>query len=297
MLARAPGLGRYYEYDNVDSDTHLQGPRWRRLAQRAPHGQGALPGRVRCPARGFECGQGLAQGVLRQARQGEPWGPIHGIFHAVNQLHGQMHRQALFAHRRGGRRGAGLGDSLRLRDDGVEVVPASTWLVGVEKALAGESGAETLLRGHLEALPADRWAYVLVDCPPTLGLLTVNALAAVQAVLVPVEAHVMALQGLAQLLQTVDVVKARLNPALALAGILACRVHARTRHAQEVVEELRRRFGDLVYHVVIRDNVRLAECPSFGCPITHYAPRSPGAEDYRALATEILQRQGDAAHA
>ena len=179
------------------------------------------------------------------------------------------------------------------RTAGVEIVPASTWLVGVEKALAGEIGAETLLRRHLETLPADRWAYVVVDCPPTLGLLTVNALAAVQTVLVPVEAHVMALQGLAQLLQTVEVVQARLNPALTIAGLLACRVHARTRHAQEVVEELRRRFGDLVYHVVIRDNVRLAECPSFGCPITNYAPRSPGAEDYRALAAELLQRQGD----
>jgi chromosome partitioning protein len=176
---------------------------------------------------------------------------------------------------------------------GVDLVPASTWLVGVDKTLAGEIGAETLLRRHLEALPADRWAYVLVDCPPTLGLLTVNALAAVQAVLVPVETHVMALQGLAQLLQTVDIIKARLNPALAIAGILACRVNARTRHAQEVVEELRRRFGPLVYQAVIRENVRLAECPSFGCPITHYDPRSTGAEDYRALAAEVLQRQGD----
>ena len=180
---------------------------------------------------------------------------------------------------------------------GGDLVPASTWLVGVEKALAGEIGAETLLRRHLEALPTARWDYLLIDCPPTLGLLTVNALAAVQGLLVPVEAHVMALQGLAQLLQTVAVIQARLNPALSIAGILACRVHARTRHAQEVVEELRRRFGDLVYQVVIRDNVRLAECPSFGCPITHYAPRSPGAEDYRALAAEIRQRQGDVPHA
>ena len=179
---------------------------------------------------------------------------------------------------------------------GVALVPASTWLVGVEKALAGEVGAETLLRGHLAALPADRWDDLVIDCPPTLGLLTVNALAAVQALLVPVEAHVMALQGLAQLLQTVEVVQARLNPALTLAGILACRVHAHTRHAQEVVEELRRRFGDLVYQGVIRDNVRLAECPSFGCPITQYAPRSPGAADYRALAAELLQRQGEVPH-
>jgi chromosome partitioning protein len=173
---------------------------------------------------------------------------------------------------------------------GVDLVPASPWLVGVDKALAGEIGAETLLRRQVEALPADRWDYLLIDCPPSLGLLTVSALAAVQAVLVPVEAHVMALQGLAQLLQTVEVVQARLQPTLTIAGILACRVHARTRHAQEVVEELRRRFGALVYQVVIRDNVRLAECPSFGCPITHYAPRSPGAEDYRALAAEVMAR-------
>ena len=174
-------------------------------------------------------------------------------------------------------------------------MPASTWLVGVEKALAGEIGAETLLRRHLETLPADRWAYVVVDCPPTLGLLTVNALAAVQTVLVPVEAHVMALQGLAQLLQTVDVVQARLNPALTIAGILACRVHARTRHAQEV-EELRRRLGtwSITWSSATTSawrNVRPLAAPLLT------TPRSPGAEDYRALATEILQRQGDAAHA
>nr|BAL59203.1 chromosome partitioning protein Soj [Candidatus Acetothermum autotrophicum] len=173
----------------------------------------------------------------------------------------------------------------------VSMVPASPWLVGVEKALAGEVGAETILRRHVHTIPPDRWDYLLIDCPPALGILTINALAAVSEVLVPVEAHVMALEGLAQLVQTVDVVKERLNPELEISGILACRVDGRTRHAQEVVEQLQSRFGDLVYKTVIRENVRLAECPSFGKPIMHYDPRSYGAQDYRALAAEVIRQE------
>ena len=175
---------------------------------------------------------------------------------------------------------------------GVDLVPSSAWLVGVEKILAGEVGAETILRRHLERLPSDRWDYVLLDCPPTLGILTVNALAAAQELLVPVEAHVMALSGLAQLLKTVEVVKDRLNPDLKISGILACRVDARTRHAREVVEQLRQRSGSLVYQTVIRENIRLAECPSFGQPITLYDPKSAGAADYRGLADEIISQEG-----
>jgi len=174
----------------------------------------------------------------------------------------------------------------------VEIIPASPWLVGVEKALAAEVGAETVLRGKLDAMPP-RWDYVLIDCAPTLGILTVSALAAAREILVPVEAHVMALSGLAQLLQTVSVVRERLNPELELAGILACRVDARTRHALEIVEQLRERFGGAVYQTIIRENIRLAECPSFGIPITQYDTRSAGAYDYRQLAEEVA-RQTDA---
>jgi chromosome partitioning protein len=175
---------------------------------------------------------------------------------------------------------------------GVEVVPSSAWLVGVDKILVGEVGAETILRRHLERLPAGRWDYIFFDCPPTLGILTINALAAVRELLVPVEAHVMALSGLAQLLHTVEVIKDRLNPELKVSGILACRVDSRTRHAREVVEQLRQRSGDLVYQTVIRENIRLAECPSFGQPITQYDPKSAGAADYRALAQEIINQEG-----
>ena len=175
---------------------------------------------------------------------------------------------------------------------GVDVAPSSAWLVGVEKFLAGAVGAETILKRQLSKLPKERWDYVLIDCPPTLGILTINALAAVRELLVPVEAHVMALAGLAQLLHTVEVVQERLNPELEVSGVLACRVDNRTRHAREVVDMLRKRSGNLVYQTIIRENVRLAECPSFGKPITQYDPRSHGAEDYRALAQEVIHQEG-----
>jgi chromosome partitioning protein len=174
--------------------------------------------------------------------------------------------------------------------DGVEVIPSSSWLVGAEKALAGEVGAETILRRRLAALKGP-WQYILIDCPPALGLLTVNALAAAQEVLVTVESHVMALSGLTRLLETLEVVKERLNPDIKMAGILACRVDARTRHAQEVVEQLQNRFGSLVYKTLIRENVRLAECPSFGLPITLYDPQCNGAADYRQLATDVIRQE------
>lgn len=172
---------------------------------------------------------------------------------------------------------------------GVDLVPSSAWLVGAEKALASEVGAETILRRRLKAV-AGTYDVALIDTPPTLGILTVGALVAADEVLVPVEAHVMALNGLAQLLRTVGTVRDRLNEDLRLLGIVACRVDARTRHAQDVVEELRKRFPAEVFRTAVRENVRLAEAPSFGQPVTAYDPRSTGAEDYRALADEVLGR-------
>jgi len=179
---------------------------------------------------------------------------------------------------------------VNVHNGNVSIIPSSSWLVGAEKALAAEVGAETILRKKLAALP-DSWDYLLLDCPPSLGVLTVNALAAAQEVLVPVEAHVMALQGLAALLRTVDVVQDRLNPGLKVSGIVACRVDGRTRHALDVVEKIRERFGDLVFQTAIRENVRVAEAYSFAKPITDYDPRSAGAEDHRALASEVLRQE------
>jgi len=174
--------------------------------------------------------------------------------------------------------------------EGVSLIPSSPWLVGIEKALAGEVGTETILQRKISQIPPS-FDYFLIDCPPNLSTLTVNALVAVNEVLVPVEAHVMALNGLAQLVQTIDMVKERLNSKVAISGILACRVDFRTRHATEVINKLKEHFGNLVYNVSIRENIRLAECPSFGQPITLYDTKSAGAEDYRALAAEIIKQE------
>lgn len=173
----------------------------------------------------------------------------------------------------------------------VDLIPSSTWLIGAEKTLAAEIGAETVLRRKCYRLAKDRWDYLLIDCPPTLGLLTINALSTVNEVLVPVEAHVMALQGLAQIVKTVQTIRERLNAALAITGILACRVDGRTRHCLEVLAQLREHFGDLVHATVIRENVRLAEAPSFAAPITVYDRASAGAEDYLALAAEVIKQE------
>lgn len=174
---------------------------------------------------------------------------------------------------------------------GIVVGPASAWLLGLDKALARVHDAEFVLRRHVDDLSEQDWDYVLMDCPPTLGILTVSALVAAREVLIPVEAHVLALRGLVQLLQTVDLVTNRLNSDLEVTGILACRVKRQTRHAREVIGELRSRFGNLVFETVIRESIRLAECPSFGLPITRYCPRCAGAEDFRALALEVVQQE------
>lgn len=171
----------------------------------------------------------------------------------------------------------------------VSVVPASQWLVGVDRLVAGEPGAETIFRRALGKLPA-KWDLVLLDCPPSLGLLSVSALVAASSVLVPVEASSLGLAGLTGLLQTVETVRDRLNPSLTVGAILACRVDTRTNLGRDVVDDLRRRFPKLVLQTTIRESVRLKEAWSFSQPVTAYAPTSSGAEDYRAVAVELLNR-------
>lgn len=174
---------------------------------------------------------------------------------------------------------------------GVDVVPCSTWLVGVEKLLAHEVGAESILKMHMNALEQRGYDYVLIDCPPTLGILTVNALCAAHEVIVPVETRFMALSGLVQLLHTIDMIKQRLNPALRIAGIVPCRVDNRTKHAQEVVKELKQSFTQLLYKTAIRENIKLSEASSYGKPIVYYDTKSNGAQDYRALAKEVVKQE------
>ncbi len=173
--------------------------------------------------------------------------------------------------------------------DRIDIIPSSSWLIGLEKRLAQEVGAETILKQKLEL--TKKWDYLIIDCPPTLGILTINALTTAQEIIVPVEARIMALSGLIQLLQTIKVIKERLNPKLRISGIVPCRVDYRTNHAKEVVKELRTNFKDKMYKTTIRENVRLAEAPSYLLPITQYDPNCNGAHDYRMLAKEVIRQE------
>jgi len=172
---------------------------------------------------------------------------------------------------------------------GVELVAASPWLVGLERALSGEVGIEGLLREAIKALPDGRWDYLLMDCPPSLGLLSVSALVAADEVLVPVEASTMALQGLAALMRTIEGVKARLHPELKILGLLLCRVD-RTRIAKAVEGSLRGKFEELVFSACIPENVKVREAWGHSKPITIYAPNSKAALAYRAVARELEER-------
>ncbi|MBM3537487.1 MAG: ParA family protein [Alphaproteobacteria bacterium] len=174
---------------------------------------------------------------------------------------------------------------------GVDCIPSTRGLNGAERQLAREMSAETTLKRRIAGMAGARWDYLLIDTPPTLGLLTLNALAASDELIVPVEAHVLALAGVAQLFDTVRTVNERLNPSLTIAGIVACRVDTRTRHASDVVDSLRHTFTSQVFKTEVRENIRLAEAPSFHQPITTYDPRSTGALDYRALAREVLAQE------
>ena len=175
---------------------------------------------------------------------------------------------------------------------GVKLVPSSAWLAGVDKALAGEIGGELILREALAEI-SHPWDFILLDCPPNLGLLTISALCAAQEVLVPVEVSSMALAGLVKVMQIVERVRDRLNPSLTVTEILICRADARTNLSREVVARLREHFGTLVMNTMVRETVRLREAWSFSQPVTAYDPRGRGAEDYRAVAVELLERRNN----
>jgi len=175
-----------------------------------------------------------------------------------------------------------------LRD--LHIVSSSPLLAGVEKTLATEVAAETILKFKISVME-NQWDYLLFDCPPTLGILSLNALTAAGEVLIPVEAHVMALHGLVQLLKTINLVKQKLNPTLKITGILPCRVDFRTKHSQEVLNQLKNRFNGQICQSIIRENIRLAEAPLHLKPITVYDSYCNGTHDYRKLAQEIIGQE------
>jgi len=176
---------------------------------------------------------------------------------------------------------------------GVHLIPANLDLSGADLELAGAAGREYLLK---EALSDQRNVtnvnpdYLLIDCPPSLGLLSLMALTAAKEVWIPLQMEYLALQGLSRLLQTVGVVKKRLNPSLEITGIIGTRFDSRRNLNKEVLTKIREYFGGKVFKTVIRENIALAEAPSFGKTIFEYRARSHGAEDYESLCREILRR-------
>jgi chromosome partitioning protein len=173
---------------------------------------------------------------------------------------------------------------------GVDLVPATLALAGAELTLAGRFGRELLLRTALAEVRRD-YDYILIDSPPSLGIFTVNALTAADAVIVPLQAHVFALKALPQLEETISIVR-QLNPSLTVGGIVITMMDRRTSVNQVVEEEARRQYGGLVFNAVIPFNIKLVEAPAAGLPISIYAPDSSGARAYHDLAQEVAQRYG-----
>jgi len=172
---------------------------------------------------------------------------------------------------------------------GVAIAPSSPALAGAEVELVTVSGREGRLRSLLDDFAGD-FTFVLIDCPPSLGLLSVNALVAADGVIVPVQCEYLSLEGLGHLMQTLELVRKRLNPGLKLTGVLMTMYDARTNLSTQVVEEVGKHFPHERFNTVIARSVRLGEAPSFGLPIGAYAPASSGALAYRALAGELLRR-------
>ncbi|MGV8955338.1 MAG: ParA family protein, partial [Cypionkella sp.] len=178
----------------------------------------------------------------------------------------------------------------------VAIVPSTMDLLGVELTIAGQADRAFKLRNAFKALgeltinerPV---SYVLIDCPPSLNLLTVNSLVAADAVLVPLQCEFFALEGLSQLLQTIEQIRSTLNPKLSIQGVVMTMFDKRNSLSEQVLQDVRSEMGDLVYETVIPRNVRLAEAPSYGKPALLYDLKSAGSQAYLRLATEVIRRE------
>ena len=195
----------------------------------------------------------------------------------------------------------GLAHTRQWVNENLAVVPAHLDLAAAEMELAGEVGREMILRDKL-AEDSESFDYMILDCPPSLGVLTINALVAVEEVFLPLQPHFLALHGLSKLLRTVEIVSTRLNERLRMSGVVLCMYDSNTRLAAEVSTDIDAFFnnpntnhrvlaGAKFYDTKIRRNIRLAEAPSFGQSIFQYADSSHGAEDYRMLADEVIAQQ------
>jgi len=171
----------------------------------------------------------------------------------------------------------------------LDLLPSNINLVGAEIEMVELPKRETILKEALNDV-YEKYDYILIDCPPSLGLLTLNALTAANSVLIPVQCEYFALEGLGQLLNTINIVKQYYNPDLSIEGVLLTMFDTRLRLSHQVAEEVRKYFGDKVFNTVINRNVRISEAPSFGKPIILYDAVSTGAQNYMALAAELIER-------
>ena len=171
----------------------------------------------------------------------------------------------------------------------LDILPSNINLVGAEIEMVDMDDREKLLHNALQNV-VGKYDYIIIDCPPSLGLLTLNSLTASDSVLIPVQCEYFALEGLGQLLNTINIVKKHYNARLAIEGVLLTMFDTRLNLSHQVAEEVRKYFGDKVYKTVIHRNVRISESPSFGKPIIHYDAISTGAKNYMALTNEVLER-------
>lgn len=183
-----------------------------------------------------------------------------------------------------------LAGAIRQTDSGCDLAPANIDLAAAEIELVSEPGREQILKGKLEGI-TDRYDYILIDCPPSLSLLTLNALTAARGVIIPVQTQYFALRGMDLLFATVEKVQARLNRKLKVTGILPTMFDARTTHGREVLEELRETYGAQLFETVIPLTVKLADSTMAGKPIMSFHKQSPAAAAYRALAEEVEKRE------
>ena len=172
----------------------------------------------------------------------------------------------------------------------LHLLPASIDLAGAEIEIAPLAERESLLKRKIEPL-REQYDYIIIDCPPSLGLMTLNALVASDSIIIPIQAEFYALEGLSQLVKTVQVVSRRMNPRLHILGILLTMFDGRTNLSLQVAEEVKKYFGSKVFRTVIPRTVKLSEAPSFGEPVLTYAPKSKGAEAYKKLSREVLKRE------
>ena len=180
--------------------------------------------------------------------------------------------------------------TMSLEFDNLSLIPSNINLAGAEIELIGIEGKEYILKNKIAEV-LDQYDFVLIDCPPSLNMLTINALTTANTVLVPIQCEYYALEGLSQLMHTIELVQERLNPDLEMEGIVFTMYDARTNLSLQVVENVKNNLQQNIYKTIIPRNVRLAEAPSYGLPINYYDNKSAGAESYRKLAQEVIDRE------